>query len=183
MWLRPGILYNDSMVKSRYKLVAFLGLVACGPSWGAKPITKVDCNNNMVLTEIQPLKFGSFVATTAGSVTIDPSGLRNATGVTLVGNDGQPGIFRVSLMSGFVGDCTGYQVIITLPASYTMTSAGQTMTVNTLTTLPLSGVGVLNSPDATIAYLDIYIGGTAVVSAGQAAGLYSGSYSVSMTFR
>lgn len=159
-------------------------LLASGPLWAAKAGTRPDCNNNMVLAEVTPLSFGSFVADPAltGTVTIDPVTGRTASpGITLINSDaGAIGIIDVSFVPGYVADCSVYQINITLPASFTMSNAaGQTITVNNLKTDPPSGIGTV-PPGGT---LRVYIGGDATISPGLGGGVYSGTYSVDMVFR
>lgn len=165
------------------KFTLLLTLIVCGPVWGVPPPgTKPDCNSNLLVREIQPLAFGSFSVGTSGSVTIDavPPNLRSATGVSLVGNDGQPGIIEVSMPPGYGADCTKWPLLITLPASYLLTSsAAQTITVTALSSSPASGVVSLAPGNAPVL---IYLGATATVTAGQPGGLYNGSYLINVTF-
>lgn len=171
------------MAKLLSSLLSLAVLLApLGAAWAARPsATKPECNNNIVLTMGDPLKFGGFVPDPAltGTVTLDPvSGLRTATGVILEdGQNGQRGYVDVSLNPAFTADCSMYQLIITL-TPFTISNSIETMGV-TLATEPQSGVASL----ATGGTLRVYLGGTLTVNANQGAGFYSGPYSVDIVFR
>src|ERR1700752_4561610 len=79
----------------------------------------------MTITKTNDLRFGSFAATAAaGTVTISTAGARTSTGVQLssMSTGGAAG-FTVA------GD-TNYTYAITLPTSATLTSGGNSMTIN-----------------------------------------------------
>jgi hypothetical protein len=66
---------------------------------------------------------------------------------------------------------------ITLPASTTLTSGGNNMTVNTFTSNP-SGTGTLSGGGTQT----LSVGGTLQVGASQPTGTYSGSFNVTVTY-
>lgn len=171
------------MAKNHTLTLAMGLLLFSAAAWSARPPgLKPDCTANVVLTELQPLQFGTFVADLGGTVTIDPlTGLRSAAGVTLIASDaGQPAIIELSMPPDYPADCSLYQVNITLPASFVITSGGQTMTVAPVTSFPASRDGALGIDNAP---LRVYVGGTATAVTGQPAGLYTGSYTIDMVFR
>jgi hypothetical protein len=125
----------------------------------------------LVITKTADLRFGSFAPTaTAGSVTIATGGARTGSNVTL-SSMGAGGAAAFSL----AGDTTATYAI-TLPSTATLTGAGAPMTISAFTSNP-SGTGTLVAGAGTVS-----IGGTLAVAASQAAGSYTGSFSVTMNY-
>jgi hypothetical protein len=122
-----------------------------------------------------PLNFGTITASAvAGTVVITPAGARSVTGgvgaVTDGANAPTAGVFTVT-------GAAGYGFSITLPASATITSGVNSMTVNTFASTP-SGSGTLVGGTATV-----NVGATLNVGAGQASGLtYNGTYPVTVNY-
>jgi hypothetical protein len=133
---------------------------------------------------VEDLDFGKVIpATVAGTVTITPAGVRTATnGIVLVGNTHQ--------VSQFAGQGTNNQRVDISLGSNTIqiTGPGAPMTVRTfvigstptavLTTTPQrfrinSATGIFQFP----------IGATLDVGANQAAGKYTGTWSVTMQYQ
>ncbi len=125
----------------------------------------------MTITKTNDLRFGSFAATAAaGTVTISTAGARTGSGVQLSSmNTGGAAGFTVA------GD-TNYTYAITLPSTATLTSGGNSMTINSFTSNP-SGTGTLASGAGTVT-----VGGTLQVGASQAPGAYTGTFSVTMDY-
>ncbi len=117
------------------------------------------------------MDFGTMVPTgTAGTVTVTPAGARSAVNVDLLGGVPSAASFDVT------GD-GNENYSITLPSSATLTSGGNTMTVDTFThdagaspKLPVGGSETFN------------VGATLSVGAAQAAGTYSGTFSVTVNY-
>ena len=116
------------------------------------------------------MDFGTMVTTgTAGTVTVTPAGVRTSVNVDLFGGFPAAASFDVT---GKVDQA----YFITLPSSATLTSGANTMTIDTFTddagaspTLP-GGSDTFN------------VGATLNVGATQAAGTYSGTFSVTVNY-
>jgi len=124
----------------------------------------------LVLTEGTQMSFGKVAAgASAGSVLLAAAGGTTDTNVTrLSGVTAAAGAFTLA------GENSATYAV-TLPASTSLTGPGTAMTVNAFTdnasgSLDGSGAGAFN------------IGATLAVGASQAAGTYSGSYSVTVNY-
>jgi len=110
------------------------------------------------------MNFGNIaVSASAGTVVLSPASVRSITGgVTL------PAVTGTVTAAAFTVTGLGSSTYsIQLPASYTITSGGNSMTVNAFTSTP-SGTGTLSSGTQTI-----QVGATLNVAASQAAGSYT----------
>ncbi len=118
------------------------------------------------------LEFGSAAgdADVAGTVVLSPAEVKTVTGgaFDFGGNDLQA---EFELESDDPGD----SLTCTLPGSITVTSGGNTMTVDTFTSNPLLSNIMPPGEDQ----IDVFIGATVHLAAGQAAGNYSGSFTFS----
>ncbi len=116
------------------------------------------------------LDFGTMVPTgTAGTVTVTPAGARSSVNVDLLGG----------LPSAAAFDVTGEGAntySITLPSSATLTSGGNTMTVDTYTD-DAGATPTLSGGSDTF-----NVGATLNVGATQAEGTYSGTFSVTVNY-
>jgi hypothetical protein len=125
----------------------------------------------LVITKTADLRFGSFAPTAAaGTVTIATTGARSSSGVQLSSM-----VTSGAAAFSLAGDTTATYAI-TLPSSATLTSGANSMTINSFTSNP-SGTGALVAGAGTVA-----IGGTLAVAASQAAGSYTGTFSVTMNY-
>ena len=118
----------------------------------------------IAITNAGNMNFGSIaVSATAGTVVLSPASVRSITGgVTL------PAVTGTVTAAAFTVTGLGSSTYsIQLPASYTITSGGNSMTVNAFTSTP-SGTGTLSSGTQTI-----QVGATLNVAASQAAGSYT----------
>ncbi len=143
----------------------------------ACPPNPANCDANLIITETQNLQFGSVTASVAGTVIVDTTSVRTATGgVVLVGAGGAAGSFA---MSTAPYACTG-RALATVTAgpitTLTHVSLPATMTVGTFTTNPVSG-GAFDSA------VPLTVGATLSVNTLQEPGLYTGAYSVTVTFQ
>jgi hypothetical protein len=139
----------------------------------------------IAITAPVALDFGKFVpALGAGTVTISHSGARTATGVTLV-NVGT--FYSAAKFSVTGGANANYSIEHDGDAALTAVapSAGTPMALTKTSSFTNSDVtaGTVNTGvlgvDGT---QDIYIGGTIVVGAAQAPGVYAGNISVSVEY-
>jgi hypothetical protein len=118
------------------------------------------------------LAFGSFSSAAGGTVTVTPASVRSAVGPLLLTSTVTAATFHVT--GSNVGSPT---YAITLPAApVTISSGANTMTVDTFTSSP-SGTSAL-----TAGADDLNVGATLHAGAGQAAGSYTGSFSVSVDY-
>jgi hypothetical protein len=130
-----------------------------------------------------PLNFGSIIpAATAGTVTINAqTGIRTRTVVTLAG-----GAFS---RANFVAAGTPLRVVtLTLSPSpaITISNGAATMTINQLRVSANGGTPQPFGPNHTlnaIGVLTFNIGGRLNVGANQAAGLYTGSFTLTMDYQ
>ena len=124
----------------------------------------------IAITKSTDLAFASVVASgDADTVVVGPAGARSCGGTLNCTGTVSAGVFAVT---GGAGETYA----ITLPASATVTSGGDTMTVDTFTSTP-SGTGTLTGGAETLR-----IGATLQVGAGQALGGYTGTYVVTVEY-
>lgn len=118
------------------------------------------------------LLFGSVEPTNvAGTVTVSPGGGRSSTNVVLSSMAlGSPASFYLSGNPGF-----GFSIV--LPSSVTLTGPGASMQLSQFTSTP-SSTGSLNASGNTT----INVGGTLAIGANQAAGTYSGNFSITVNY-
>ncbi len=117
------------------------------------------------------MDFGTMTPTgTAGTVTVTPAGVRTSVNVDLFGGTPAAASFSVT------GE-PGQAYFITLPSSATLSSGGDTMTIDTFTddagASPVLGIGGSDT---------FNVGATLNVGATQAAGTYSGTFSVTVNY-
>ena len=125
------------------------------------------------LTKTADLNFGDVVSgASAGTVVVTPAGVRSAGGGATLGN--ATSVAAAAFTAGGQGSAT---YAITLPASASVTSGANTMTVNGFTSSP-SGTGALNAGGSQ----PITVGATLNVGAAQATGTYTGTFSVTVTY-
>ncbi len=117
------------------------------------------------------MDFGTMTPTgTAGTVTVTPAGARSSVNVTLFGG------FPAAASFDVTGE-GGHTYSITLPSSATLTSGGDTMTIDTFT----DDAG--GAPSLSGAGSDTFnVGATLNVGATQAAGTYSGTFAVTVNY-
>lgn len=126
----------------------------------------------IAITNTADLAFGKFAASTGGTVVMDPAGARTATGAVVLSTvtPGAAASFDVT------GD-NNATYAISLPASATITSGAVNMTVDTFTSTP-SATGTLSATGAQT----VTVGGTLTVASAQAAGAYTGTFSVTVEY-
>jgi len=119
------------------------------------------------------LDFGQVVAGgSPGTVVMTPVGSRSATGGATLGS------FSSAAAASFtVSGDPDAAYSITLPISATLTSGGDTMILNNLTSNP-SGAGVIGGGGSQV----LNVGGTLQVGASQPSGAYSGSFNVMVAY-
>lgn len=128
------------------------------------------------ITNTSNMNFGNIaVNATAGTVVLAPGGTRTSTGgVTLPADIG-----TVSAAVFTVAGIPGAAYSISLPASTTVVSGGNSMTVDTFTSNP-SGTGNL---DGTTGDQTLQVGATLNVGGSQPTGVYvSGTFDVTVNY-
>jgi len=158
---------------------AVLVVLSLTHSVNAQAATATGTANAKVLAPIAisagtPLNFGSIASSAAlGTVVMTAAGARSATGGVGLVTDGTnaptAGVFTVT-------GATGIGFSITLPATATITSGANNMTVNAFASTP-SGSGTLVGGTATV-----NVGATLNVGANQVAGTYTGTYPVTVNY-
>lgn len=145
----------------------------------ACPPNPANCDASLVITPTQTLQFGSMVGTTAGTVTVDTTGARTATGGVVLVTGGTVSAASFT-MSTVPYNCNGRALaVVTAGPTATLTHStlpAVTMTVDTFVTNPAAG----GAFDDTI---PLTVGATLNVSTGQQAGSYQGTYDVTVTFQ
>lgn len=124
----------------------------------------------------QPIDFGSFIVSGPGTITVDYSGNRSATGGVIIipGSIPKPAIFDIKL-------CQGRNVTITYDPTTFLTYLGNNLTLNIgPTEHGLSGSTFPVTGDCNF-ITTLRVGGTLVVPGGSVVGIYTGSFS--MTFK
>ena len=133
---------------------------------------------NVTITLLAPISisaaadmdFGTMVPTgTAGTVTVTTAGARSSVDVDLLGGVPAAASFDVT-------GATGQAYVITLPSPATLTSGGNTMTVDTFNHDAGATPTLVGGSDT------FNVGATLHVSAAQAAGTYSGTFDVTVNY-
>jgi hypothetical protein len=158
--------------------IALMGMVAVAAmaSTGAHAATQTETAEVDILAAVQlaqndGLDFGTVASSAAaGTVALPTTSNTRAcsAGVTCVGL-AQRGSFTVSSAT------SSYTVAITVPASTTLTSGGNSMN--------LALTPSMTSFVSTGAAQEFFVGGTLSVGANQAAGTYTGTYNVSADYQ
>jgi len=142
------------------------GTPPCGAGGSGKPVS---------ISWVQDLEFGALAGdgTFAGTATINPiSGAKTVTGgVNDFGGIHNPAAFTVK------GD-KNTTFTVTLPGSIVLSSGSSTMTLNNFTSNP-SGFGVFGNNGQTT----LTVGATLQVGAGQAAGIYTGVFTITVDYQ
>ncbi len=122
------------------------------------------------ISAVGDMDFGTMVPTgTAGTVTVTPAGARSSVNVDLLGG------FPAAASFDVTGEGAN-TYSITLPSSATLTSGGNTMTVDTFTDDAGATPTLAGGSDA------FNVGATLNVGATQVAGTYSGTFAVTVNY-
>jgi len=130
----------------------------------------------IAISKTTDMSFGGVLATAgAGTVVLATNNDRTAVGVTLV--DAATGTAAEFLVQGQ----PGYTYAITLPASTSLTGTGAAMTVDEFTSNP-GTTGTLAASGDNAGKQDLLVGATLNVGETQAAGTYTGTFSVTVAY-
>lgn len=149
--------------------------VAAGIVNAAPSPNRPQCNKALTITNAQSLRFGDILAAGSGAVTITPAGSRSSTGGAIAaGGVSSPAIFNVSTLAS----CGTLSHSLLLPASITLNSGANNMTVNTFVSA-LSEPTLVNASGSG----QVGVGATLHVGNNQAAGNYSGQFLIEIVFQ
>ncbi len=127
----------------------------------------------IAIVKTADLNFGDVVAGgSAGTVVVTTAGVRSATGGATLANG-----TSVAAAAFTVSGQGSSTYSITLPASASVISGANTMTVNTFTSSP-NGTGVLTAGGTQ----PLTVGATLNVGASQATGTYTGTFPVTVAY-
>jgi len=153
-------------------LPAFSQAVVGAPTASATATASAKIYQPISITKTADLNFGAMIATpTAGTVKLDPAGVRTASGGAVLASAA-----GVSAAAFAVAGEPNTSFSVALPASIQIASGANSMTVDTFAT------------DAAAYLLDgtgahsLSVGANLSVAANQPAGLYSGSFSVTVAY-
>jgi len=143
--------------------------LTCGAKAGSKNI-KLTVITPISISSSANMDFGTMLTTgTAGTVTVTPAGARSSVDVDLFGGVPSAASFDVTAQKK-----TNY--FITLPSSTTLSSGANTMTIDTFN----HDAGA--SPKTNGGGDTFNVGATLNVGAAQAAGAYSGTFTVTVSY-
>ncbi len=129
--------------------------------------------NTLTLSATSALNFGQIAANTGGSVTVNADSTVTSAGSLISTGTRAPAAFTVT-------GTPNANVVLTLPASATLTRSGgtETMSIGGFNSNPggafqLGGTGSAN----------FSVGGTLTVASNQVAGVYNGTFAVSVEYQ
>lgn len=153
-----------------YLLVILISSIPIQTTQAAPPPSKAACNAALVAVKVSDLNFGDFVATTAGTVTIDTAGARTSTGPVLAGGTVSAAAYDVS---NNLPGCEKRNITVTVPAAATLTGPAS-MTANNFSKNPANKFK-LTAPGVPTR---VSVGASLNAVAGQAGGAYTVPFSV-----
>lgn len=171
-------------------MVALSGLAA-GEAVAASANINIDAVvlRAIALAEVSPLDFGTFSATGAATIQVDPDGtITNGAGITHIGAS-TPNPAKVEIKAS-----AGYPIDVSVGATaVSITSGANKMKVDTFDLATTVGAGVNGGGTAEVytlagvlgaaATASFFAGATLNVGAGQAAGVYSGTFVVNAAYQ
>lgn len=127
-------------------------------------------------TPTQPIDFGTFYVTSAGTITVNWQGSVSTTGgvVVLSSVNARPAIFDITL-------CQGRNVTLTYNPTTTITNGATSITL-TLGDTEKGPNGTIFTVDTNCTFITtLRVGGTLDIPDGAATGVYTGSFSMNFT--
>lgn len=124
----------------------------------------------------QPIDFGTFYVTSAGTITVDWQGNISTTGGVVVVSsvNAKPAIFDVKL-------CQGRNVTITYSPTSTLTNGAPTLTLNVGDSEKGPSGSTFPVENNCNFITTLRVGGTLTVAGGSPPGTYNGSFSIDFT--
>lgn len=135
----------------------------------------------IAITKTSDMKFGTVARPTSGSgtVVLTAAGVRSVTGGVAALASGDTPVAAAFTVAGEGGQ----SVSVTIPATFTMTSGSDSLTVTTSNNLAGSASAqTLSNALGAAGSLAFAVGGSVPISSTQATGLYSGSFTVSAAY-
>lgn len=129
--------------------------------------------STLTLANNAPLNFGQIAANSGGSVSVKADSTVSSTGSLVSTGTRAPAAFTVT-------GTPNTNVLVTLPVSATLTRAGgsETMTIGGFNTNPGGAFQLSGTGSASFA-----VGGTLTVASAQVAGVYNGTFAVSVEYQ
>ena len=127
-------------------------------------------------TPTQPIDFGTFYVTSAGTITVNWQGSVSTTGGVVVVSsiNARPAIFDITL-------CQGRNVTLTYNPTTTITNGATSITL-TLGDTEKGPNGTTFTVDTNCTFITtLRVGGTLDIPDGAATGVYTGSFSINFT--
>ncbi|MET0273662.1 MAG: DUF4402 domain-containing protein [Phenylobacterium sp.] len=155
---------------------------ACAQATSTQPSnSSIAVLQPIALAKVSDLSFGTVVRPTSGSGNVlinATTGARTITGsVTPMGSGPVAAISRAAFSVSGEG---GQNFVITVPASFNMTLAGQNPMTVTLTS-SMSG-GTLSNALGTAGSSSFGVGGQVTIASGTPSGSYTGSFTVTVAY-
>jgi hypothetical protein len=161
-------IFGDPMIQmNRLIRCGTLGLILLSLPWTLSAAA-VQIKNNV------PLTFGNLISgSTSGTVKVSSSGAATTTGgVIAFGGGSAPASFTISIEKG------NPHYTIQLSGGTSLVGPGASMPVDLFESTPPAGGGRISPPAG---FEDMTVGATLHVGANQAAGMYSGTFDVTVT--
>jgi uncharacterized protein DUF4402 len=132
----------------------------------------------MSITNTASLRFGAMIpGNSGGTSTVTPAGVRTATGsIVLISSSSFP---SSSASFALIG-APNLAYTITLPTSLTLNQQGgsNTILLAAFTSSPSQSGSLSSAGTGTV-----NVGGTVTITSGQAAGIYSGTFTVTLSYQ
>lgn len=135
----------------------------------------------LTITKTSDMKFGTVVRPTTGSgtVVLSAAGVRSVTGGVAALSSGDTPVAAAFTVAGEGGQ----SVSITIPATFTMTSGADSLTVTTSNNLTGSASAqALSNALGAAGTLAFAVGGSVPIASTQNTGAYTGSFTVSAAY-
>jgi hypothetical protein len=160
-----------ALVGAALSAVSFASAASAATSATANASAEV--LTTLTLTANSSLNFGQIAANTGGSVTVNADSTASSSGTLISTGTRAPAGFTVT-------GTPNANVVLTLPTSATLTRSGgtETMSISGFNANP-AGAFQLGSTGSS----NFSIGGTLTVASGQVAGVYNGTFSVSVEYQ
>jgi Domain of unknown function (DUF4402) len=132
----------------------------------------VDVGNALASLKVSDLAFGKLAASSSGTCTVSPAGVRSVTGsVMVVGSTATAGALTIT-------GTPSATYHVTLPGSITLTGpSAATLTVDTFTSASTPTLALNGSGNGSLT-----VGATVHISPGQTSGAYTGSFNVNVAY-
>lgn len=171
---------DRSLISQAVGILLALSVLVSGKLMAGPPPTDAECDTALTaggIAETQQLNFGTILADAfGGTVTVTYKGVRSSNGPILLGATSLPGIFT-SNTGAF--NCSNKSPTVTLVGG-NLDRVGGGTTPLTLQNLQFSTKAA--SPSNQYNTGTFYVGGDLVIPASPQDGVYSGNYSITVTF-